>query len=140
MSPTQEEKIKEKEEIRTTIPEIIQETILEATDEIITENPPITQARHSRMNVGFTRDTSGLIAGRTQAILETGKATTEEEVKDKSTGTIAEDNLQILRQAARKLRQEEQDVDVEEGKRITQLAAQTPPPQDHPEALTSPSG
>ena len=133
MIPTQEEKIKEKEEIRTTIPEIIQETILEATDEIITEDPPITLARHSRMNVGFTRDTSGLTAVRTQTILETGKTTTEEEVKDKNTGKIAKDNLLILRQAAMKLRQEEEDVDVGKDKKIMLTAV-------HPENLTSLSG
>ena len=91
------------------------------------------------MNVGFIRDTNGLTAVRTQAILEeTGKATTEEEAKDKNIGiTIAEDNLLILRQAAMKLRQEEEDVDVEKGKRITPTAETTPPPQDHLEALTS---
>ena len=92
------------------------------------------------MNLGFTRDTSGLTAVRTQAILEIGKATTEEEAKDKNIGTIAEDNLLILRQAAMKLRQEEEDVDVEKGRKITESAVTTPPPLIYPEAPTSPSG
>ena len=65
---------------------------------------------------------------------------TEEEAKDKNIGTIAEDNLLILRQAAIKLRQEEEDVDVGKDKKIMLTAETIPPPRDHPENLTSLSG
>jgi len=48
--------------------------------------------------------------------------------------------ITVTNEETMKFRQEEEDVDVEKGKRITPTAETTPPPQDHPEALTSPSG